>query len=134
MAMIAIVDDNSSSSELLSRLLQQAGHVAVWMSEVELVIESLKQLAPHLVILDVNMPRISGLELLRQVRRDPLLATLPVVILSGVADLRVQTEAMSLGANDYILKGWDWELMLQRIELHLPAKQEVRRQKTEDRS
>jgi DNA-binding response OmpR family regulator len=120
MALIAIIEDNVRSSELFERLLHEAGHLAVCAAGGEQTPEWLREMQPDLLVLDVNLPGISGMELLRRLRADPALQTLPVVMLSGVADFSVQAQAFSLGALDYIVKGLDWRSMLQRIEQHLP--------------
>jgi DNA-binding response OmpR family regulator len=74
---------------------------------------------PDLLLLDVMMPGMSGIDLLGMVRAVPALEYLPVVMLTGVMDLEIQSQAFKLGATDYIVKDFDWEKSLGRIEQHL---------------
>lgn len=119
MATIALVDDNVDSCRFLQRLLEFAGHVAVTVPAGPAAVAILRQLRPDLLLLDVMMPVLSGIELLKLLRSDQTLADLPVVMLSGVNDLDVQTEAFALGALDYIVKDMNWDQSLGRIEIYL---------------
>ncbi len=120
MATIAILDDNVDSVRFLTRLLKFEGHVPVCLGSPAGAVEILCSLKPDLLLLDVMMPGITGIELLRLLRHEPSLTKMPVVMLSGVMDLDVQAEAFELGAVDFILKDMDWEKSLQRIGQHLP--------------
>ncbi len=119
MATIALVDDNIDSLHFLRRFLEFAGHVAVCLPAGPAAVSCLKQMRPDLLLLDVMMPQLSGIELLKLLRDDPCLADLKVVMLSGVNDLDVQSEAFQLGALDYIVKDMNWEKSLERIDIYL---------------
>jgi DNA-binding response OmpR family regulator len=119
MASIVIVDDNQDSARFLKRLLEFAGHVATWMPGEAATVEVLKQMRPDLLVLDVMMPHLSGIDLLKLLRKETPLEGLCVIMMSGVMDLDVQSEAFELGALDYIVKDMDWERSLCRIEQHL---------------
>ena len=64
---------------------------------------------PHVILLDVNLPRIEGLEVLRRIKADPRTRTIPVIILTGSKDSRDITECKRLGAENYIVKPVDFE-------------------------
>lgn len=119
MATVVIVDDNKRSCQFMERLLGIEGHQAVCLPGGAGLIETLKNMKPDLLLLDVVMPGMSGIDLLEMVREVPSLAYLPVVMLSGVMDLDVQAEAFRLGATDYIVKDFDWEKSFERIQRHL---------------
>ena len=119
MATVVIVDDNTCSCQFLERLLGIEGHTAVCLSGGAGLIETLKNMKPDLLLLDVMMPGMSGIDLLGMVRAVPALEYLPVVMLTGVMDLEIQSQAFKLGATDYIVKDFDWEKSLGRIEQHL---------------
>jgi DNA-binding response OmpR family regulator len=119
MASIVIVDDNQDSARFLSRLLEFSGHVATWMPSSEATIAALKRIQPDLLVLDVMMPHLSGIDLLKLMRQEPPLDQQAVVMLSGIMDMDVQSQAFELGALDYIVKDMDWERSLARIEQHL---------------
>jgi DNA-binding response OmpR family regulator len=119
MAVIVIVDDNVQSSKFMERLLRHQGHMTHSIATAVGAVETVKSVRPDLVLLDVRLADNSGIEVLRSIRQDPELQQLAVVMLSGVQDVQVQEEAFRLGALDYLLKGWNWDLMLGRIEQHL---------------
>lgn len=125
MKCIAIVDDNEVTSQLLARLLRQAGYIAICVPGGGEAMEHLRLMTPDLLVLDVMMPQVSGLDLLRSLRDDPQFTELPVIMLSGVMDVNVQAEACRLGALDFIIKGWDWDRLLDRIEQYVPKEQGV---------
>jgi CheY-like chemotaxis protein len=122
MAKVAVVDNNRESCEVLGRLLQHAGHDVDCIVGSRRALELLRELRPDLLVLDVNMPELNGLELLEILRRDPLFTSLPVVMLSAIPDPQAQACAYALGAREYIIKGTDWASLIARLETHLAAK------------
>lgn len=120
MATVMIVEDNVESSRFLQRMLQMEGHVAVCESVGEGVVETVRQMKPDLMLVDVRLPGMSGIDLLRAVRENPSTQSMPIVMLSGLMDLETQAKAFEAGASDYIVKGLDWESFWGRIEPYLP--------------
>jgi DNA-binding response OmpR family regulator len=120
MARIAIVDDNPANSLPLSRLLRFEGHEVDCILRSDSALARLRERRPDLLLLDVGMPEVDGIELLRMLRQDESLRELPVVMFSGLSDQVLIAEATSLGAKDYLVKGCHWDGMLARIEQHLP--------------
>jgi len=106
MAKVLLVDDQAEYCRPLVRLFQLAGHDARSVQDGE---EALKYLgvadAPDVVLLDIMMPEMDGLEVLRQVRRDPRLSTVPIVMFTAVCDPVLERHALEKGANDYLVKG-----------------------------
>ncbi len=72
--------------------------------------------SPALVLLDLNLPRISGLEILKQIRSNPNTSLLPVVVLTSSGEERDLTEAYSLGANSYIQKPTDFNKFVEVVQ------------------
>jgi DNA-binding response OmpR family regulator len=75
---------------------------------------------PDLVLLDLTMPDMDGLEVLRRPRADPRHRGLPAVMFTAVGDLRTVAEATRLGATDYVVKGTGPDEVLASIARHLP--------------
>ncbi|MVT08572.1 hybrid sensor histidine kinase/response regulator transcription factor [Chitinophaga tropicalis] len=75
----------------------------------------LQQTMPNLVVSDVNMPEMDGLELCRRIRQQPKTAHLPVILLTARASEEDQLEALDNGATDYITKPFNYEVLLSRI-------------------
>jgi CheY-like chemotaxis protein len=105
MPSILVVDDDSGSCRLLLRLLGHLGHLAESAESGEQALAYLQNHVPELVILDVMMPGMDGLELLRRMRAAPRTARVPVVMFSAVSDPQLIEHALSKGANGYWVKG-----------------------------
>lgn len=106
MAKVLLVDDQAEYCRPLVRLFQLAGHDA---RSVQDGVEALKYLGvadtPDVVLLDIMMPDMDGLEVLRQVRNHPRMSTVPVVMFTAVSDPVLERHALEKGANDYLVKG-----------------------------
>ncbi len=100
-----IVDDEAPIRYLLSKQLETWGYVCAAVSSGREALEILASRTFDLMLLDVRMPGMSGLEVLRQSRDDH--PAMCVVMLSAVMDMKVDAEAMALGADDYVTKPCD---------------------------
>jgi CheY-like chemotaxis protein len=110
MAMILVVDDHAEVRKSVVRLLASNGYEAMAVAGGREALLFLQTQAPGLVILDLNMPEVDGLDVLRAVRTDARIVGLPVVILTATADDELRrSEVVSLGVQDWIAKvsdGW----------------------------
>jgi two-component system, NtrC family, sensor kinase len=105
MATILLVDDSPDVREVVEELLQLHGHQVQPCISAEAALEHLATRIPDVVIADENLPGISGLQLLRQIRQNPAWQSVRVVICSAADSMRDQ--ARQAGAIDYWLKGSD---------------------------
>jgi CheY-like chemotaxis protein len=122
MQCVIVVDDNADVSRVLVRLLEYQGYRSESFASGEAVLEYLRRRPVDLVILDVMMPGMDGIEVLRRIRKDPKLAGMRVVMFSAVCDERLQRRAMELGADDYWVKGTlDFIAITQRLTAVLPG-------------
>lgn len=80
---VLILDDQEYLRDIMATILADAGYPAVAVETADEALRALEELRPDLLVLDVSMPKIGGLELLDQLRAQPAWATLPVVIVSG---------------------------------------------------
>jgi len=78
--------------------------------------EKLDKIHPDLIISDVMMPQMDGIELARRVRQKPELNSVPVVLLTAVGDEEMQLESYRLGVSDYIIKPFTYEILASRIK------------------
>ena len=102
---VLIVDDDQMARVMLGRVLSRIGSVTI----IEAVdgrwgIDRAKRQRPDLVFLDVNMPVKGGLETLRELREDPELSDIPVIVVSGTSELDNAKEMIQLGVHDYVVK------------------------------
>jgi CheY-like chemotaxis protein len=107
MAKVLIVDDHDDIGRVMARLVRRSGHEAEYVTSGEAALEHLRAAAslPDLVILDVMMPRVDGLEVLRALRQEERTVGLPVVMFSAMSEDRFRERALQTGASDYWVKG-----------------------------
>ena len=116
MAHVLVVDDNLDTCELLARVLRRTGHSATCQSSAAAALASLRSQPTDLVILDVMMPGMTGLEVLAAIRADARLAAVKVLMFTALSDAKTQAEARRLGAVGYIIKGVGWPVLLGEIQ------------------
>jgi FixJ family two-component response regulator len=110
---VVVVDDDPSVAEALSLLLRIEGLPCRVFDDGETFLETLGPVMPDCIILDLRMPGLSGLEILRRVRaRDK---NVPVFIISGYADIPIAVEVMKAGACDFLQKPFVASDMVERI-------------------
>ncbi len=121
---ILIADDYPDNLRLLSTRLQSEGYnfIPAWDGEETMV--KLRTEKPDLVLLDVNMPKKDGFQVLTEMRADPEIAHIPVIVITaariGPKDVR---EGLTLGADDYVIKPFDWRELAARIRSKLRVKE-----------
>jgi signal transduction histidine kinase/DNA-binding response OmpR family regulator len=101
---VLVIDDNADSRDVLRRTLEDDGHVVATAPGGEEGLALARKLSPSLILLDVMMPGMDGWAVLRQLKSDPALETIPVAMVTVVDDERM---AFSLGASDYLTKPVD---------------------------
>jgi CheY-like chemotaxis protein len=129
---IMLVDDNPADLQLAEEMLDEAGlHPLVERARDGIeAVGKLRAVAdgdlprPNLVLLDINMPRMNGFEVLSFIRREPRLSTIPVLILTTSARDGDIARARSLGAQDYLVKPdnvIDYIEMVSGLSRYLPC-------------
>jgi DNA-binding response OmpR family regulator len=105
MSRILIVEDEPDLVALVKRWLEKDGHQVEHVADGAAALEALKWAPlPHLVLLDVMLPKVDGFEVLRQLRADPRTRALPVVMVSSFTRDVDQARGRELGADDYVVK------------------------------
>jgi CheY-like chemotaxis protein len=122
MATILVVDDNPDACQPLAKLLSYMGYLGVCVTSGEAALEYVRNNPVQLMLLDVMMPGMDGLEVLRILRSEEQHQKLPVVMFSAVADPQFRDHAMSKGADDYWVKAsFDFSKLKQQIERFVSA-------------
>jgi PleD family two-component response regulator len=101
---VLIVEDDRQMAQTLASMLDVLGHNVVVCYGPRMAIQQLSEVIPDVIFMDINMPGVDGLEMVRYLRRDPATAELPVVIVSAQDQQDSQTAAKEAGANYYIIK------------------------------
>lgn len=112
-AQILVVDDESQVTGLIERILRREGYLNVTsLNQPECAVELCREIKPDLVLLDLNMPNLSGFEVLAQIQLENYdFETTPVVVLTGERGREARMRALNLGARDYIFKPFDFEVL-----------------------
>lgn len=109
---ILIVEDDEDTAEVVCTLLQDAGYHAIAVDRGKVAIDEIAAMSPDLVLLDINLPDINGLEVLRSVRTHSFL---PMIILSGFGKERDRVIALEAGADDYLAKPFSPDELVARV-------------------
>ena len=110
MPKILIADDDAAVRDLIRSLLERVGYAVAEAGSGEQTIEMATSEDPGLILLDIVMPGIGGIEALRRLKADPATADIPVGVLSAQHEIALVKECVELGASDYLGKpcrhGW----------------------------
>ncbi|HEY0003981.1 MAG TPA: response regulator [Pyrinomonadaceae bacterium] len=125
-ATLLVVDDDANMRRKLRRIFEEAGYRTVTAEDAPSALRLLHKERCDLVMLDVEMPGVSGLALCRLLRAQAATRQLPVVIFSASDDENRKVEAFTAGADDYIVKPSTPRELLSRINAHLESAQQTR--------
>jgi len=112
-ARILVVDDEPQIRRSLQVNLEGKGYAVVTAEDAEQGLQAIANRAPDVIVLDLLMPGMGGIELTRRIREH---STVPIIVLSAIGDERKKVEALELGADDYVTKPFSTEELLARIK------------------
>jgi len=120
---IMIIDDESYNVLVVRKFLQHAGYENfITTTESPKAIDLMQRELPDVVLLDIMMPEVSGIDILHVMKMTPELSTIPVIILTASPDPALKTQALELGANDFLAKPVDPSELVLRVKNVLAAK------------
>ena len=117
MPRVLVVDDEADAVELLREFLAGKGYEVLTASNGEEALQKVKEERPHLILLDVRMPKVNGLEVLKRVRE--IDKEVGVIMVTAVNEEETGREALQLGAFDYITKPLDLKYLEQSLWVKL---------------
>lgn len=115
MKRILVVEDSRNIAAMISLCLEEEGYEVILREDGIEAVRSAFEEAPDLVLLDLVLPRMSGLTVLRALRDNPMTSGLPVIVISARAQKEDIQEAYSLGADDYLVKPFTPSELTERI-------------------
>jgi len=121
-ASILIVDDNPKNLQVLGRLLQMEKYEIEFAINGEVALDWINNKQFDLILLDINMPGMSGFEVFTKIRSNPRLNNVPIIFLSADRDKDSIFKGFELGAQDYVTKPFDSRELLMRVKTHLLLK------------
>jgi putative two-component system response regulator len=114
-ATILVVEDQQANRELLVRLLNVHGYIVNCVSDGEAALASIEQDCPDLILLDVGLPGIDGLEVCRRVKQHHVTRLIPVVLVTGLHAREDKIKGIRAGADDFLLKPFNEEELTARV-------------------
>jgi len=124
---ILIVDDEPVNLKMLSTRLAQRGYDTSTAESADEALAAITAHQPDILLLDIFMPKVSGVDLLRTLRQDERTASLPVILVSALGDTSHIVRGLAEGANDYVTKPVNLPILVARIEALLRGAALVRR-------
>ena len=112
---ILIVDDEPDVTELLKYKLEQDGHVCQVVNNPLSFISVAREFNPNLIILDIMMPELNGLQLCKMVRSDPNMITIPIIFLTARGEVEDRIKGLESGGDDYMAKPFNTKELLLRV-------------------
>ena len=119
---VLIIEDEEDAAELFAEMMRVSGFRVIKTSKSVPAIAMMNTEKPDVVLLDIMMPEISGLDILRQMRRDPNLANIPVIVVTAKgmpADIK---NGMEAGASTYITKPVGFRELKEAVDRTLESK------------
>jgi len=119
MSKALVVDDSRAVRMILSKILKELGYEVreAANGREALDVMEVEKTAVTLMLADWNMPEVNGLDLLKRLRQKPELASLVVIMVTTEADLDQMVAALAAGANEYVMKPFTKEILLEKLEL-----------------
>lgn len=120
--LILVVDDLPHNLQLILEILDEQGYATTFATGGDQAIERIENTCPDLILLDLMMPEISGIEVCKRIKAEPKYREIPVIFLSASNEYDDLLEALEIGAVDYITKPFKTPELLARVKTHLQLK------------
>ena len=115
MSRILVVEDNADIADLITHYLQRAGHVVEHLASGGAVLRRVRSSPPDLIVLDLMLPEVDGLELCQSLRHDRATAAIPIIMLTARGDEADRIRGLELGADDYVAKPFSPKELTARV-------------------
>ena len=112
---VLVVDDESDVTELLQYRLEQEGYRVATLNDPLGFVVKVREFEPDLMLLDIMMPELSGIQLCRIARADPTMKHIPIIFLSARGEVEDRIKGLEAGAEDYVSKPFNTNELLLRI-------------------
>ncbi len=116
MKRILVVDDSMSALLSMQRCLTRIGYETILAENGVCAIEMIKEKSPDIILMDVLMPHMHGLECLQIIKADPDVRHIPVIMITSMSDSQIEIISLRAGASDFLKKPVNVEILKLRIE------------------
>jgi DNA-binding response OmpR family regulator len=121
-ALILIVDDNEANRDILATRLDASGYRTIQAEDGEVALAAAREHRPDLILLDVMMPKIDGIEVCRRLKADASLPFMPIILVTAKSDTRDVVTGLDAGADEYLTKPIDQGALVARVRSALRLK------------
>jgi two-component system phosphate regulon response regulator PhoB len=122
---IFVVEDESDIAELLRHNLEREGFLVAGAANGDTALKAISLKAPDLILLDLMLPGLDGLEVCRALKKDPRTAAIPIVMLTAKSEESDIVTGLELGADDYVTKPFAMKVLMARVRAGLRRRREV---------
>jgi len=112
---ILYIEDHPAQSDIMKQMLEFSGYTVVLAMSGEEGIEKAREAQPDIILMDLRMPGMGGIEAIRQLKQDPMVAEIPVLVLSAWTSQRNRKDAEEAGAAKFLAKPVDTKRLVQEI-------------------
>ena len=119
---VLVIDDSINDTQVIRRYLQRKGYAVETASSGEEGLVLAKRIPPDVFVIDYRMPGLDGFELTRRIKSDAQLKNIPVLMLTGADSARAVVDGLGAGADDYVTKSSDTEVLFARLRALLRVK------------
>ncbi len=123
-ATILIVDDNGTNVKVLENGLSSY-YAILTATSGEQAIEIAEKQRPDLILMDVNMPKMSGFDACRRLKSNPQTSNIPVIFITGRDQVEDEVRGLESGAVDYITRPFEWAIVRSRVKTHIQLKRKT---------
>ncbi len=113
--LILLIDDHKSFVDTTKQLLEKESHKVITFYSGESALSEVDNINPDLILLDVNMPKMNGWEVCKELRSNPATSNIPIIMLTAKKTTEDEINGFNCGADDYITKPFNIHLLLKRI-------------------
>ncbi len=124
---ILVIDDSNFLQTHIAKLLKVRNYNVIPAMTAEIGLEKLNTHSINMIILDMELPGIHGLELLRKIRKNKLFCSIPVIILSGINTAELIRDSLKIGASDFIQKPFNVEELVLKVDIAINADRQNRK-------
>lgn len=116
---ILVIDDNPSNLQMIAKFLSYSGYKVKLAESGKVALKMVKVEMPDMILLDLVMPQMDGIEVCRKIKNDPGTKNIPVIFCTGNSELKDIEKCFDAGGDDYTTKPIVSHLVLNRIQTHL---------------
>jgi adenylate cyclase len=121
-ALILIADDNEANRDILARRLEAHGYNIIMASDGEQALAAARNMLPDLILLDIMMPKMDGLEVCQQLKTDKRLPFIPIILVTALTDSKEIVAGLDAGGDEYVTKPIDQAALVARVRSTLRIK------------